>query len=259
MDELDLLLQLVLDPEQNNVGAFFKLAGMNDPRITTKLIQALFNQDSRVRTKAIWSLRETRDKLAIRPLVACLQDSDAEVRWSAAHVLAVFNDEQTIQPLIRTLTDPELNVRGAAAMALGQLKSPHAVEALLGVLPDVPEIALEALIAIGDKRAVEPLIALLRDEIAKKSNYLRIRVRRKIIEALGDFGDARAVDVLIESLNDWDNEGLRTYEFEPIGGDFPSVCHYAAKALEKIGTAEALDKVRQWRSTPYPDGGLRWT
>jgi HEAT repeat protein len=253
MDDLEKLIQLVLNPEQNNVAAFIRLTGMNDPRITNLLIRALTEEDGRIRVKAIWNLRETRDKNAIPVLITCLADTDSEVRWSAAHVLGHFHDESAIQPLIETLNDPEENVRGAAITALGELKNPRAVEALIAMLPD----SVEALLAIGDNRAVEPLIAQLRNERLKRDNYLRIRVRRRIIEALGDFADARAVHVLVESLDDWEGEGLRTTEFESTGGGvFPSVCHYAAKALDKIGTPQAIEHVRRWRSTPFPKGGL---
>jgi HEAT repeat protein len=256
MDDLEKLIQLVLDPEQNNLEALIKLNQSKDPRIIDLLILALSDGDSRVRVKAITHLRDKHDERAVQPLIECLKDSNPDVRWMATFALGYFNDERAVQPLIQTLNDPELSVRGAAITALGELKNPLALEALIAVLP----ASVEALLAIGDNRAVEPLIAQLRNERLKRDNYLRIRVRRKIIEALGDFGDARAVDVLIESLDDWVGEGLRTTEFEHTGGGvFPSVCHYAAKALEKIGTPEALDKVRQWRSTPYPEGGMRWT
>jgi HEAT repeat protein len=255
MDDLEKLIQAVLDPEQNNLEALITLNQSNDPRIVDLLILALSDEDSRVRVKAITHLRDKHDARAVQPLIECLAEADQDVRWMATFALGYFNDERVIQPLIQTLNDPELNVRGAAITALGELKNPLAVEALIALLPS----SVEALLAIGDNRAVEPLIAQLRDERLKKDNYLRIRLRRKIIEALGDFGDARAVDVLIESLNDWGAEGLRTTEFEDVGGGvFPSVCHYAAKALEKIGTPQAIAKVQQWRSTAYPEGGMGW-
>lgn len=258
MDDLDKLIQTVLDPEQKDIKAFLELSKMSDPYITNTLISALSNPDGRVRYKAIWSLQQTHDNTAVQPIIQCLRDTDPEVRWSAADVLGYFHDERAVLPLIQALKDPELNVRGAAVMALGQLKDPRAVEALIMVAPDVTEPALEALVVIGDNRAVEPLIALLRDEISKRDDPLRIRPRRKIIEALGDFRDARAVDVLIACLNDWAGEGLRTTEFEDTDGVvFPSIGHYAAKALEKIGTPEALATVQKWRTTPYPNGGLR--
>lgn len=75
--------------------------------------------------------------------------------------------------------------------------------------------AAETLGAIGDPRAVEPLIAALADE----------RVRITAIEALGTIGDPRAVDPLVSTLNDPER-----YRREA-----------AAKALGTIGDPRAIE------------------
>jgi len=55
--------------------------------------------------------------------------------------------------------------------------------------------AITALGKIGDKRAVEPLINVLRIEV----DYV---TRTCAAWALGEIGDARAVEALTEALND---------------------------------------------------------
>ena len=60
--------------------------------------------------------------------------------------------------------------------------------------------AAEALGEIGDARAVEPLILALKDEYWE--------VRRRAAEALGEIGDARAVEPLKKALND-ESRGVR--------------------------------------------------
>ncbi|MCD4684761.1 MAG: HEAT repeat domain-containing protein [Anaerolineae bacterium] len=81
---------------------------------------------------------------------------------------------------------------------------------------------------MGDTQAVEPLIAVLRDE--KKG------VRWHVARALGKLGDVRAAEPLIAALQNDARVLLKG-----------RVCNEAAKALEQIGTPEALDAVRQWR------------
>ena len=82
----------------------------------------------------------------------------------------------------------------SAAEALGRIGDARAVDPLIAALRDediyVVRSAAEALGRIGDARAVDPLIAALRDE----------DVVRSAAEALGRIGDARAVDALIDTL-----------------------------------------------------------
>jgi HEAT repeat protein len=92
---------------------------------------------------------------------------------------------------------------------LGDVKG--LIEAALGYWNDsmVRESAARALGRIGDPRAVEPLIAALKEEDGRSS----------AARAPGEIGDARAVEPLIFALKD-----------EDIG-----VRSAAAKALDEIG------------------------
>ena len=75
---------------------------------------------------------------------------------------------------------------------------PRAVEPLIAALKDeneyVRQAAAEVLGKIGDARAVEPLIAALKDE--------SFSVRAAAARALGEIKDPRAVEPLIAALKD---------------------------------------------------------
>ncbi len=89
------------------------------------------------------------------------------------------------------------SVRKEAAQALGKLGDKRAVEPLIAVVGNGDAsgaYAVEALGEIGDPRAVEPLLALL----AGDDSYARCR---RAAEALGGIGDARAVEPLIAALS----------------------------------------------------------
>jgi HEAT repeat protein len=86
-----------------------------------------------------------------------------------------------------------------AAEALGQVGDARAVEPLIAALKDfivwdVRKAAAEALGQIGDVRAVDPLIAALNDGAW--------RVREAAAGVLGQIGDVRAVNSLIAGLKD---------------------------------------------------------
>ena len=85
-------------------------------------------------------------------------------------------------PLVKTLGDESYIVRAGAAMALGDLGDKRAVEPLLAALnksdsDSVRTGAVVALGALGDRRAIEPLEAMLKAE--KNEN-----VRQQIEQAL---------------------------------------------------------------------------
>jgi hypothetical protein len=108
-----------------------------------------------------------------------------------------------------------------------------AVEVLTEALTDeyikVRKTAAEVLGKIGDARAVEPLIEALEDE----------EVRKHATRALGEIGDDRAVEPLIKALGDGSYSGL---------WDGNST---ALAALGKIGDARAIEPLIERLKNDY--------
>ena len=117
-------------------------------------------------------------------------------------------------------------VRQAAAESLGKIKDRRAVEPLIAALKDesfsVRQAAAEALGKIKDRRAVEPLSAALKDAEGP--------VRLAAAESLGKIKDRRAVEPLSAALKDaeW------------------VVCIAAAQALDHLGWEPAQDEIAGW-------------
>jgi HEAT repeat protein len=125
----------------------------------------------------------------------------------------------TVLEQIAALKDDDWAVREDAAVALGGFRDKRAVEPLITVLRDpdraVREAAIAALTAIGEP-AVEPLGACLADP--------NLTVQESSAAILARIGDARVADALIAALSsaDW------------------VVRMHAAKALGRIGEARAI-------------------
>ncbi len=141
--------------------------------------------------------------------------------------------ELSINELIDSLKDKNWGVRINAAKALGDVGKP-AVEQLINSLDDenwlVRWLAAEILGEIGDTRAVEPLVNSLKDEnngVQSNSMIALVRigepsldilisslenedwhVRWHAAEALGDIGNIRAIEPLVNRLTD-DNSEVR--------------------------------------------------
>jgi HEAT repeat protein len=215
------------------------------------LINALdYQMDGSIRRATAESLGNLRAGEAVGPLINLLNDKDTEMRMSAVRSLGKIGDPRAIQPLIAVIRNSKWEECRAAADALGQMGAP-AVEPLVAALIewkdyDLRDFAGRALVKIGtpavdalittlkdlnvnvrasaaqvlgniaDRRAVEPLLALLSDAYV---------IRKSAVEALGKLGDARAVVPLIAELNNPQSDIRKP----------------AAEALGKIGDTRAVD------------------
>jgi HEAT repeat protein len=235
------------------------LGELGDKRAFEPLITALKDEDRSVRSSASGALGELGDKRAVEPLIAALKDKDAGVRGSVARALAQLGDERAVEPLRQALKDDDGKVLSSVAFALAQLLGDErAVEpllmatenvgewdglALLGMLMRIGPPAVEPLIAalkqedkrvrytaayvlvpLDDKRAVEPLITVLKGEYQDMQRaegkalegigpstveqliallkHKESLVRSSSAWVLGWLGDKRAVEPLVEAMGD---------------------------------------------------------
>ncbi len=159
-----------------------------------------------------------------KPLLAALGDQREEIRRAAMRGLGAL---WGIQEVSRLGSEND-SVRWEAAKALARLGEPRAIEPLIAALrdedSDVRREAAEALARLGEPRAIEPLIAALRDEDSG--------VRCETAWVLGRLGDPRTVEPLIAALRDEDWE-VRQAAAEALEA--------AAGAPENLGNSHVLE------------------
>lgn len=254
--------------------------------------------DREVRLNAALALGHLGDRQSFEPLLHALATDDLTVRWYVIDALGMLADPRAVGPLIAALAHPDIDMRKAAWRALAAIGAP-AVEPLLAALAsgDAYSWATRALGAIGDPRAISPLIAVLTDRSrADTTRYwaaaalgqlgaaaafgllVRLleddtepaRVRRGAAEGLGLLKDARAVDPLLALL---DTE-LQRPVVTALGriGDrrvverlitllqSDTAAHDTiAQALAVLGDARALPALRRLQPTFSMDSPDRWT
>ncbi|MEQ8224800.1 MAG: HEAT repeat domain-containing protein, partial [Candidatus Eremiobacterota bacterium] len=193
-------------------------------------IEAINDRDWYVRCDAIWSIGQLQEKSATGELVKALSDPERKVYTMAAEVLTGFDwkpsgfeeklryyfargnfgeliklGEEAFHLFIEHLNyvPKSWDLACKSAHALGIIGDKRAVVPLVEVLKfnnlRVNIRAAEALGKIGDRRAFVPLMELLKEE---KDLELQI----KVVEALGKIGDERAVDVLCHKLKESEPE-----------------------------------------------------
>ena len=170
------------------------IAQLEAKRDTQGLIKALAYKDPGVRIAAADALAPLRDPLAVEPLVALLSDDNPGVRRAAVGALSARGGFRVVEPLVaaladidpevqvaasaavyrRLMTDTDQDARRATAVALGKLRDPNAIDPLIKAVSDADEgvglAAIRALQAIGDIRAVLPLVTVQgREQLRKRT------------------------------------------------------------------------------------------
>lgn len=125
-----------------------------------------------------------------------LRDLNPILRADAAYVMGVLGHSQSIEPLSRAVLDPHEMVRALVVVALARFNENAIFGPLVVALHD-PSITvrLEAAVALGnhgDVRAVDLLIQAIEQQ------WIHPRTMHLVINALGNTHDPRAVEVFAD-------------------------------------------------------------
>jgi len=247
-----------------------ELGKSGDPRAVGPLVEAADDHtayaDQFTRIAAADALAEIGGQPAVKALGQLLQHSEApDTRLAAAKLLGEMGEPSALGPLTEVIKDHSYSKdeRVDAIHALRKIKDPQVVEVLVAVLKlsdahDLIVAVVRVLGEIGDPRAIEPLAELLeyvlmRDyvvkalvqignhravgpllEILKREKSLRLI--KDVAWALGEFGDTRAVKLLVETL-----KNKYKYVTEP-HHHWPDIQarRITIEALGKIGAPQAI-------------------
>jgi HEAT repeat protein len=169
-----------------------------------RLTRILRGGEPVVRCRAAYGLRgDPNGERAARnghvrdALIEMARDDDHLLANTGIRSLGWPGNHEAVETLVGLMEDGNPLVQDRAARALGIIGGTRACDALIGALSDsvVRETAADALGRTKDRRAVQPLCALLKaheDHVACAAAY-----------ALGNIGDAAAVEPLM-ALMQWD-------------------------------------------------------
>jgi HEAT repeat protein len=235
------------------------------------LIIASKSRSALIRRRVVDKLGDLHAQSAIPNLIELLQDSSSRVRYKAIKSLrkigyrCSFREDlsMTIPALIPMLEDPSDWVRTQAAVILGDLQVITIVPNLITMLTDkndrVRNRSADALGKMGDRSVIPALIETLLDPID--------RVRRSAIEALMHLKAAEAIPNLIIMLSDrhqnvrrnaaYALEKLEAKEAIPflenmLGDPDYQVRNMVLRVLEKLKIEVSIDKFTDAFQDPNP-------
>jgi HEAT repeat protein len=237
-DALTEAIRNVNDDDEARAQAAAGLGKIATPTAVTTLVQALNDDDLKLRSAAVAALaragRPTPDKpanrLVLDALTAALRDERQSVRIGAAEALQVTAAPEADDALIAALKGPDPATRAAATAALGFTNNAAAVAPLMTALADpagpVQTNARDALAAIGVP-ATDALIGGIQKG-GTEAYYAA--------QALARSG-AQAVPALIRVAH----------------GSNPVGQRWAAFALGDANSPEARQTLKQLEKSPDPD------
>ncbi|MDX1396124.1 MAG: M56 family metallopeptidase [Gemmatimonadota bacterium] len=188
------------DPEIRGMAAW-SLGEIKDRASASALLERLADPDPVAREMFVRALGELRHPAAIPSLEALLADPDAPVRAAAVWALGEFGGAGLPAAIGPATRDRDVGVRKTAIQVLAESGLPAGDRALHAALhDDAPVIRAFAArqLADGTVDDVDPLLAALDDPAPE--------VRREVARTLGMIGDTRALDGLIAHLRDGDLE-----------------------------------------------------
>ena len=173
--------------------------------------ERLTSGDVEQRRDALTQLGNLRRPDASRVAAAGLSDVEPVVRVTAAHAILSLPPAEAASLLMPLLQDKLEFVRREAAYSLGETHSRTAVASLTNLLTSdkdagVRGAAAVALGAIGDESAVPTLTQVLIGGTGKKKATENEFVMRAAARSLGQIRSRSAVDILIATLTNVENE-----------------------------------------------------
>lgn len=204
----------------------------------TRLVPLVAEEaDATLRNAALAAL-ERQGPYALGAVERLTMDPDADLAMFACQVLGSIGGPSSTGPLLAALARPEVNVAQAATEALGKLKAADAVPALVGQLTGEPWLQLaatDALGAIGDPSAVEPLLALVPDSF----------VAEAALDALRRIGSPAILPALFPLLLDSTKAALRD-----------AMLDAASASLAEGGRPDTLRAMGRAVESDHSPGGL---
>ena len=214
------------------------------PELVRGLLEAVDDEDKKVRTEAIYTLgtivRPPLAEDAVPQLVKALDHYDPAIRAAAARVAGRLDVKALADALIKAVNDSNSDVRFAAMRALGAIGEDRAVEALTEQFHfyakgEGAASALDALARIADPSSVP----LFKSQLSSKDPFLR----RAAADGLGRTGDTSETSALQMTAGNDSSAMVRAaaaFALQKLGQ------HYIPRLVEFMTSARMAPQIAEY-------------
>jgi HEAT repeat protein len=190
-----LLITACQDQRTFDLDSLAGQARGGDTSAGLQLVQLFATATPEVNARIYQIVIESGDAV-VEPLLQNVQSQHVEQRERVIAALGTLKVQQAVPQIIKVLENPDFNRRYVAAWALGEIGHPDGIPALIRALDDevqqVRRYATRSLIKFNQS-AVDPLVQSL--------DSASDRAAAGMIRALGDIGDRRALDPLLNHVS----------------------------------------------------------
>ena len=205
-------------------------------------------------------LAKAGDKSAVTPLIDILEQGSESERYMAAWTLGELKAKKAVEPLITALKDKSIMLRNHAAYALAQIKDERAVDALIIATKDKSYLRGSLFVLAKPEVYITYFLGenfkMLGPDLPIPSRH----VRENAIYALGQIGGQKAINALVDLLNDPDNSvqfqavfSLSNHKnsrvidalIKKLKSNHQTVRWIAVQALGKMRAKKALDALTE--------------
>jgi len=217
---------------------------------------------------ALIQLRNLETETASRVAAPALRDKSEIVRATAAASVVYLPPEEAAQVLLPLLNDKSEFVRREAAYALGKTRSPTAILPLLRLLQqnlprkkkqkekelEVRGAAAIALGEIGDASAVDSLTRILQTSRAPEEEFLRRAAARSIGQIAQIIQTGESVVITPESFLPDEYKPARKVKYVDLAENFPAFRAAIGVLIQTLQNTREFDDVR--RETAFALGAI---
>jgi HEAT repeat protein len=226
-ERIETLKNMLKDPDEGVRQKAAESLSRLEALVNFDTYTSMLNSDDRVaRIQAIYLLGELATERAIELLQSQITDPYDDIRAAVIQTLRDNSDNyrtgenrrKAVDVILRGLEDLNPSIRASAADALARYKDPRAVDPLLAVVRNMTvheseeaQLAASVILALGelgDKKSAQ--------EIIERVSADNLDIKEAALKALGMLGDLKAKDCLIESLTS-DNARIRMQAVESLG------------------------------------------
>jgi HEAT repeat protein len=212
------------------------------------VLKSLDDRNSKIRAYAVRAMGQMGNATHFSKIAGLLSDGDREIHISAIKALGNLGNPIILPDLIAKLHHKDGGIRRAAINAIMKLDNATSLPILLEMLTAIRNESYRIeqysdqslLIKLLGMSRYRPAIYILTSML---NNPLSASLSCLAAEALGEIGDPAVIQDLMIHLSDDrvpHRKRDRIDRIEPVH-------NFAARALERIGTPEALEAVERWR------------
>ena len=203
LDAIQAFSLALRDPDKGVRDAAFRiLRSLGSEEVAQAVVPLIADRNIALRNMA-GELLVKLGTVSLAPLYAYLQSHDQDVRKFAVDVIGLIGNRESLLRILPLLNDTDTNVVISVIEAAGHLGNIQAVEPLVHAY-DRKEFArieiVEALGRLRDQRASDLMLHEFEREWQQEEPDRLLEFI--LIEALGNVGDVRAFEVLMEKIDE---------------------------------------------------------